>query len=201
MRSQTQREAEAEGEEKEVQQARDVQLEVVRDVGGRPLFLTPKRFLRICRHIAEGESASEACRLELVSYRSFRLHVARSDKYQERLKRAEAAREDYLREYHIANVRKHAPRNLLASLWWLERTAPSRFALRPVYRPEAQAEAAIGDKIDESQLRRYAELMAEFKRENEFKAVAQTVSFRRQKRPANRLLEPGGESNTLFVLS
>jgi hypothetical protein len=176
MSSQTQH-AGAEDEEKEVKQVRDVQLEVVRDVGGRPLFLTPKRFLRICRHIAEGESASEACRLELVSYRSFRLHVKRSDRYQERLKRAEAAREDYLREFHIQNIRKHAPRNVLASLWWLERTVPSRFALRPVFRPEAQAEAAIGDKIDENQLRRYSELMDEFKRENQAKVVAQTVSL------------------------
>ena len=156
-------------EEKEVQPARDVQLEVVRDVGGRPLFLTPKRFLRICKHIAEGESASEACRLELVGYRSFRLHVKRNEKYYERLKQAEAEREEFLREYHIANIRKHAPRNLLASLWWLERTAPSRFALRPVFRPEAQAEAAIGDKISEDQLRRYSALMEDFRKENEAK--------------------------------
>jgi hypothetical protein len=59
MRSQT-APAEVPGE------AREAQLEVVRDVGGRPLFLTPRRFIRICRWIEQGESASEACRLELV---------------------------------------------------------------------------------------------------------------------------------------
>jgi hypothetical protein len=158
-----------EGLEEQKDEARDVHIEVVREGIGRPLFLTPKRFLRILKHIAEGESASEACRLELVTYQSFRRHVQRNPAYQERLKRAEAAREEFLLEYHIANVRKHAPKNVLASLWWLERRFPNRFALRNVVRTEAQAEAAIGDKIDESQLRRYAELMAEFKRENEAK--------------------------------
>src|SRR5467141_2550577 len=149
MRSQAPR-TEAADEEKDASEPREAQLEVVRDVGGRPLFLTPKRFIRICRWIEQGESASEACRLELVTYQGFRQHVKRNPKYQRRLKEAEETREEFLREYHIANIRKHAPRNLLASLWWLERTAPSRFALRPVYRPEAQAEAAIGDKIDET---------------------------------------------------
>jgi hypothetical protein len=96
--------------------------------------------------------------------------VKRSDRYQERLKRAEAAREDFLKEYHIANVRKHAPRNVLASLWWLERRFPAQFALRNFVRPEAQAEAPIGDKISEDQLRRYSQLMEDFRKENEAKA-------------------------------
>jgi hypothetical protein len=152
-------------------EAKEAQLEVVRDVSmGRPLFLTARRFVRICRWIEQGESFSEACRLELVSYRSFRLHVSRNERYQERLKRAEAAREDYLREFHIQNIRKHAPRNVLASLWWLERRFPNQFALKPVHRSEGSSEQPIGDRIDESQLRRYSELIAEFERENEAKA-------------------------------
>jgi hypothetical protein len=157
---QSQQRTEVSDEEKEVQPARDVQLEVVRDVGGRPLFLTPKRFLRICRHIAEGESASEACRLELVSYRSFRLHVKRNPKYQERLKRAEASREEFLLEYHISNVKKHAPRNVLASLWWLERRHPNRFALRNFVRDDPQA----GEKPIYTQLTR-EELLESIERE------------------------------------
>ena len=95
--------------------------EIVRDVGGRPLFLTARRFIKICRWIERGESISEACRLELVTYRGFRAHVKRNPKYQRRLREAEETREEFLREFHIANVRKHAPKNLLASLWWLER--------------------------------------------------------------------------------
>jgi hypothetical protein len=84
----------------------------------------------------------------------FRLHVSRNAKYQRRLKQAEETREEFLREYHIANVRKHAPRNVLASLWWLERRFPNQFALKPVHRSEGSSAQPIGDKIDESQLRR-----------------------------------------------
>jgi hypothetical protein len=158
-------------------EAKEAQLEVVRDVSmGRPLFLTARRFIRICRWIEQGESFSEACRLELVSYRSFRLHVSRNERYQQRLKRAEAAREDYLREFHIQNVRKHAPRNVLASLWWLERRFPNQFALKPVHRSEGSSEQPIGDKISEADLRRYTELIAEFKRENEAKTPSLPAS-------------------------
>src|SRR6266566_9290281 len=105
-------------------EAKEAQLEVVRDVGGRPLFLTPKRFIRICRWIEQGESASEACRLELVTYQGFRQHVKRNPKYQRRLKQAEETREEFLREFHIANIRKHAPRNVLASPWWFRTQIP-----------------------------------------------------------------------------
>ena len=126
---------------------------------------------RFAAGIEQGESISEACRLELVSYANFRRHVKLHSKYQRRLKDAEETREEFLREFHIANIRKHAPRNVLASLWWLERTLPSRFALKSVHRPEGSSEQPIGDKISEDQLRRYAALMDEFRRENEAKAV------------------------------
>ncbi len=96
-------------------------------------------------------------------YRSFRLHVSRNDRYQERLKRAEAAREDFLREYpHRERSETRAgrnvkPENVIASLWWLERRYPNQFALRNVYRSEGSTDQPIGDKIDENQLRRYSE--------------------------------------------
>jgi hypothetical protein len=166
---------------------------VVRDVGGRPLFLTARRFIRICRWIEQGESASEACRLELVHYSRFRRHVKASAKYQRRLKEAEETREEFLREYHIANVRKHAPKNVIASLWWLERRYPQHFALRNFVRPEAQAEAAIGDKITEDQLRRYSELMDDFKRENEAKAREQLPSLPAGEPPSLPVPETGSK--------
>jgi hypothetical protein len=144
-------------------EAKEAQLEVVRDVGGRPLFLTARRFIRICRWIEQGESASEACRLELVTYANFRRHVKLNPKYQRRLKEAEETREDFLREFHIANIRKHAPRNVLASLWWLERRYPNQFALRNVHRSEGSTAQPIGDSVSEDQLRRYAELMEQFR--------------------------------------
>jgi hypothetical protein len=158
-------------------ETKDVQLEVVRDVGGRPLFLTARRFIRICRWIEQGESASEACRLELVTYASFRRHVKLNAKYQRRLKEAEETREEFLREFHIANIRKHAPKNLLASLWWLERRFPNQFALRNVHRSEGASDQPIGDRIDEDQLHRYAALMADFACENAAKTPAEAPAL------------------------
>ena len=186
MRSQAPR-TEAADEEKDASEPRDVQLEVVRDVGGRPLFLTPKRFIKICRWIEQGESASEACRLELVTYQGFRQHVKRNPKYQRRLKEAEETREEFLREYHIANIRKHAPRNVLASLWWLERRFPQNFALRNFVRNEGSTQQPIGDKIDEEQLRRYAALMEDFERRTSRKLASKLSLFRAAKaRPTSR---------------
>lgn len=62
-------------------ETKDLQLEIVRDVGGRPLFLTARRFIRICHWIEQGESASEAYRLKVVTYQGFRQHVKRNPKY------------------------------------------------------------------------------------------------------------------------
>ena len=86
-------------------EAKEAQLEVVRDVDrGRPLFLTARRFIKVCKWIEQGESFSEACRLELVHYTGFRRHVRLNPKYQRRLKEAEGTREEFLREYHIAHT-------------------------------------------------------------------------------------------------
>jgi hypothetical protein len=165
-------------------ETKSAEFEVVREGEvGRPLFLTARRFIRICRLIEQGESASEACRLELVTYRGFRRHVKLNEKYQRRLKEAEETREEFLREYHIANIRKHAPKNLLASLWWLERTLPGRFALKTVHRDLNSTDQPIGDKIDEDQLRRYAALMEEFRKENQAKAHEQTPALPSPQRP------------------
>ena len=59
----------------------------------------------------------------------------------------------------------------------LERRYPNEFALKPVHRSEGSSEQPIGDRIDESQLRRYSELMAEFKLENEAKVQEQSRSL------------------------
>jgi hypothetical protein len=142
-----------------------IELEVVRcepHSGGRPLFLDARRFIRICHHIERGESASEACRRELVTYRNFRLHVSRKQKYQTRLRQAEEMREHFLREFHIANITKHAAKNVAASMFWLERRYPNEFALKTVSRGSAQTEQqALCDKISIEQLVANARLAAE----------------------------------------
>jgi hypothetical protein len=143
-----------------------IELEVVRcdepNAGGRPLFLTARRFIRICRAIERGESASEACRQQLTTYRNFRMHVARNPKYQRRLRQAEEVREHFLREFHISNITKHAARNVAASMFWLERRYPNEFALKAVSRDSAQTEQqALCDKISIEQLVANARLAAE----------------------------------------
>jgi hypothetical protein len=146
-----------------VQHRAPIELEVVRSVDlGRPLFLTPRRFIRICRHIERGESASEACRRELVTYQGFRRHVTRNPKYQRRLKEAEQLREHYLKEFHIANVTRLAAQNLSASLWWLERRYPAEFSLHTVNRDSGNMEQqALCDRISLAQLVANAKLAAE----------------------------------------
>jgi hypothetical protein len=142
---------------------------------GRPLVLTARRFLRICFWIEQGESAAEACRRELIGYASWRLHIQRNPKYQRRLKKAEAVRESFLKEYHLANIAKHAPRNILASLWYLERRFPAEFALRAVHRDQALTEKPIGNEIPAERLAEYGKLMLEFARGNEKRAAGKLV--------------------------
>jgi hypothetical protein len=147
-----------------------VELEVVRDEPrkmGRPLFLNARRFLRICGWIEKGESAVDACRRELVTYAAWRSHIQRNVLYQKRLRKAEAVRESFLKEYHIANITKHAPKSILASLWWLERRYPADFALRAVNRDQALEEKPVGNAIPLERLREYSQLMAEFSKEQE----------------------------------
>jgi hypothetical protein len=136
-------------------QGKEIELEVVR-LGEfrppwRPLFLTARRFIRICHWIEHGESASEACRRELVTYRNFRLHVTRSAKYQRRLKQAEEIREHFLREFHISNITKHAAKNVAASMFWLERRYPAEFALRVVNR-QINSQEPVLDRVSPEQL-------------------------------------------------
>jgi hypothetical protein len=144
-----------------------LELEVVRSdeargATGRPLFLDARRFIRICRLIEHGESASEACRRECVTYRNFRLHVNRSAKYQRRLKQAEEVREHFLREFHIANITKHATKNVAASMFWLERRYPAEFALKTVNRDSGGVEQQLlCDKISLEQLVENAKLAAD----------------------------------------
>ena len=167
--------------ELESAETKSVNLEVVRDgperpKRGRPAILTIRKFLRICHLVEQGSAITHSCEAELVTYSHFRFRVARSPRLQERLKQAELTRESFLREFHIANIVKHAPRNVLASLWWLERRYPNEFALRNVNRAEASAEQPIGNEIPAERLAEYGKLMLEFAEENKAKQ-AQAVEL------------------------
>jgi hypothetical protein len=128
--------------------------------GGRPLFLDARRFVRICKWIEAGNSASEGCRRELTTYANFRRHINRNPKYAKRLREAEQVRESFLREYHIANITKHAEKNVAASMFWLSHRFPGEFSLKVVSRSDPgqdEPEPELPLEI----VRRYRELTRE----------------------------------------
>jgi hypothetical protein len=82
-------------------------------------------------------------------------------------KGAEEIRESFLKEYHMANIKAHASRNLLASLWWLERKFPREYALRTVNRPDPHQENEPEPEIPAEVLARHRRLYLEAAREDE----------------------------------
>jgi len=78
------------------------------------------------------------------------------------LERGRRIREHFLREFYIADITKHAAKNVAASMFWLERRYPNEFALKTVSRDSAQTEQqALCDKISLEQLVANARLAAE----------------------------------------
>jgi hypothetical protein len=121
-----------------------------------------RRFIRICHLIERGSAITHACEQEAVTYRAFRVHVTKNPKYQRRLKEAEEIREHFLKEFHIANISQHSKRNVIASMWWLERRYPNEFALRQVIREEVNSAAQeVFGKISLEQLIKNARLAKE----------------------------------------
>lgn len=129
---------------------------------GRPLRMDARRFIRICHLVERGEAITHACEREAVTYRAFRVHVARNPKYQRRLKEAEEIREHFVKEFHIANILQHSAKSVVASMWWLERRYPNEFALRSVIREEVNSAAQeVFGKISLEQLVENARLARE----------------------------------------
>jgi hypothetical protein len=154
-----------------------IDLQVVREPShaGRRLFLNARRFIRICHLIQKGAPATGACRAEGVSYQIFRLRVTQNPKYQRRLKQAEEVREHLLREFHIANITRHAAKNVAASMFWLERRYPNEFALRTVVRTNPE-DKELQPEIPAEVLARHRALMLELAREDEARAAQKQLT-------------------------
>ena len=103
---------------------------------GRPLFLTPRRFLTIIKMIEGGARVTQACRQALVSYAGFRNHVARNPKYQKRLHKAEKIRDEVWKDHALEMIRQAMPKNWIACMTYLERKYPNEYSLRTVNRVE-----------------------------------------------------------------
>ena len=157
---------------------------------GRPLKLTEARFRRMIVLIREGSTNSSACRIEGISYVTWRFHIQQKPAWRAELAEAERIRDEVWRDHALEMVKSAMPKNWVAAMTYLERKYPSEFSLRTVVRNLNSTDSPIGDKIDESQLRRYASLMNSFQRENEARAPAQTPALPSQESTAGRPLEP-----------
>jgi hypothetical protein len=156
-----------------------LELQVVPYMGGnrngRPLFLTARRFIGICKLIEQGASSTEACRRALVSYAGFRGHVARQPLYQKRLKKAEAIRDQVWRSDALDAVHSAFTKNWVSAMTFLERRYPTEFALRAVNRPADADAGKPAEDLPAEKLAHFRALQLELAREDEAKAAAKTL--------------------------
>lgn len=169
---------------KELQSAESAEvreLEVVqigeKNKGGRPPKLTEARFARMLQLIREGNTNTAVCRIERIDYSTWRDHIVQKPEWRSRLAEAEKIRDEVWRDHALEMVKSAIPKNWVAAMTYLERKYPNEFALRTLNRNLNSTDQPIGDKIDEDRLRQYAAQIEDFRRENEAKAVVQTVAL------------------------
>src|SRR5882724_2491632 len=140
-----------------------------RNPRGQTRRLTLRVFVRICHLVEQGWAITKACESESITYSLFRLRCSENPRLEQRIKEAEAIRFQRRHEEAVESVMRAGEKSWMAHAWYLERVLPNLYALKSVNRSEAATDQSIGDKIDESQLRRYGELMEDFRRENDAK--------------------------------
>ena len=101
---------------------------------------------------------SAACRIEGVSYVTWRDYIQRKPEWRAELAEAEKIRDGVWRNHTLEMVKSAMPKNRVAAMTYLERKYPNAFALRTVNRNLNSTDQAIGDKVDEGDLRRNAAL-------------------------------------------
>jgi hypothetical protein len=126
-------------------------------------------FIRICHLVEQGWAITKACESESITYSLFRLRCSENSRLPERIKEAEAIRFQRRHEEAVESVMRGGEKSWMAYAWYLGRVLPNLYALKNVNRSEAATEQPIGGKIDENQLRRYSELMEDFRKENDAK--------------------------------
>ena len=142
---------------------------------GRPLFLTARRFLAICKMVESGARVVQACRQALVSYPNFRRHVASKPLYQKRLKEAEKVRDEVWRDYALEMIKQAMPKNWVSAMTYIERKYPTEFALRAVNRPTDTDSDKPAEDLPAEKLAHFRALQLELAREDEAKAAAKTL--------------------------
>jgi hypothetical protein len=131
--------------------------------------LTPRAFIRICKHIEQGFSIPNACAVELVTYTAFRKQVVRSERLQKRVKEAEDVRFKFRQEQALASIMAAGEKNWAAHAWFLERSDPNHWALRNVNRPDQDEQALVEEEIPAETLANHRRLLLELAHEDEQK--------------------------------
>ena len=139
--------------------------------------MTLRVFVSICHLVEQGWAITKACESQSVTYSLFRLRCSENPRLEQRIKEAEAVRFQRRHEEAVESVMRAGEKSWMAHAWFLERSAPHLWALKNVNRSEGSTDQPIGDKIDEEQLRRYAALMEQFRKENQAKAHEQTPAL------------------------
>jgi hypothetical protein len=146
--------------------------------------------------IEEGARIISACREHGISSKTLFMRVARDAEAANRFAQAKQMRLQRWHEEWLGEMHEHAKRSPWATAWLLERNFPEFYALREFTRPVTNGSQPIGDQVSADQLRQYAALMDEFRRENESKARGQNDS---SSRPGKRCRLTAWESNCLSV--
>jgi hypothetical protein len=148
------------------EQSEILELEVVRlddkKRTGRPLKLTDARFRRMLSLICEGHTNTAACRIEGITYTTWREHIQHKPQWRAELGEAEKTRDEVWRDHALEMIKSAMPKNWQAAMTYLERKYPNAWALRSVNRDAGDiAEQPLCDKISLTQLAENARLAAE----------------------------------------
>lgn len=148
----------------------DEALPAVKVKVGRKRKLTPSVFEKIMVEVEEGGRITPLCRQHGLSPKTLFFRVANDQEAAQRFAQAKQVRLQKWHEEWLGEMHEHAKRSPWATAWLLERNFPELYALREFTRAVAAGSGQqIGDKVDEAQLRRYAALIEDFRREDESK--------------------------------
>jgi hypothetical protein len=148
-----------------------------RNPRGQARRLTLRVFVSICHLVEQGWAITKACESQSVTYSLFRLRCSENPRLEQRIKEAEAVRFQRRHEEAVESVMRAGEKSWMVHAWFLERALPHLYSLKNVTRSEGSTDQPIGNQVDEEQLRRYAALMEDFRRENESKAHEQTPAL------------------------
>jgi hypothetical protein len=118
---------------------------------GRPVKMSPRIFIKVCQLIEAGGIETNICEAFGVQYGTMWLHCSRKPAWKRRLEKAREIRKAVWHEMHCQNIMKQAPKNVVASLWWLERNFPEQYALRTVNR-QINSHELVLDRVTPEQL-------------------------------------------------